>query len=126
MTRASSANARSCDADTVPVDICHLLNAGDDQKWSLGRAFGFPNILAGLQRDCVRRDSDAVGKSFGGDEGPLESNQAGNDRGQRKQIFHGINVQLASPRDAPNRSRLSILFELTQVRTSVLGSRLGM
>lgn len=83
MPWAPGANARSCDADTVPIDIRHLLrNAGDDQKWSIRRAFGFPNISAGLQRDCVRRNSDALGKSFGGDEGPLENNQTGNDRGQ--------------------------------------------
>jgi hypothetical protein len=58
--------------------------------------------------------------------GPFENNQTRNDRGQRKQKFHDINVQLTSPRDAPDRSRLSILFELTQVGISVLGSRLGM
>lgn len=40
--------------------------------------------------------------------------------------FMAINEQVTSPRDAPNRSRLSILFELTQVGISVLGSRLGM
>jgi hypothetical protein len=40
--------------------------------------------------------------------------------------FMALNGQLTSTRDASGRSRLSILFDLTQVGLAVLGSRLGM
>src|SRR5262249_16221044 len=43
-----------------------------------------------------------------------------------KKDFMAVNAQMTSPRDAPDRSRLSILFDLRKVGLAVLGSRLGM
>ena len=95
-------------------------------KRAFWRALGFPNVLAGSERNGVWRDSDTLGETLGRDEGPFDNEQADNNGNQRKQRFHAVNVQLTSPRDAPDRGRLSILFDPTQVGIPVLGSRLGM
>src|SRR4029077_770299 len=59
VTGSSSADTRPRDANTVAIYIRHLFGtAGHDQKWSFGRALRFPNILAGLQANRFRGDSD--------------------------------------------------------------------
>jgi len=122
MTRPSSADAWSRDADIVAINVGHLLrDTGDDQKRSFGRALRFPDILPGLQSYSVRRDSDTLGESFGTDKGAFESEQRRNE----DKDFMTVNVQVTSPRDASGRPRMSILFDVEQIGLAVLGSRFG-
>ena len=66
VTWSACADIRSCDADTVAIDVRHLLgNAGYDKQRPFRRTFGFPNVLAGFQCDRFRRYADALGKGFG-------------------------------------------------------------
>ena len=114
VTRPSSADARSRNADTVAINIRHLLgNAGDDQERSFRRALGFPDILPGLQSYGVRRNSDTLGERFAIDERPFDNEQSGYNGEKRKQRFHGITV--TSVRDASGRPQLSILFAVDHV-----------
>ena len=68
------------------------------------------------------RDLNTFSKAFRRDEGSLENEPVTMATNEENKDLIAVNVKLTSPRDASDRSRLSIVFNATQAALPVLGS----